>query len=62
MKNPKNKTNEICISCVHHYVIAGCDCCGKCNAGWYTDFKGNFYCRDYVKKKEVNNEKKDCNA
>lgn len=62
MKNPKIKTNEICNSCIYNYVIAGCACCGKCGPDWDIDSNGNFTCKDYVKKKEVNNEKKDNNA
>lgn len=62
MKRAKNNTNDICNTCIHHYVIAGCDCCGKCAPNWDTDSNGNFTCKDYEKKIEVNNEKKDSNA
>lgn len=59
MKRAKNDTNNICDTCIHNYVIAGCPCCGKCGANWWADLDGQFHCNDYVKKLEVNNEKKD---
>lgn len=62
MKSAKIKTNNICDTCSHHYVIAGCECCGKCGPNWWCDLDGKFHCNDYEKKKEVNNEKKDSNA
>lgn len=62
MKRAKNKKLVICDTCIHHFVIAGCDCCGKCGADWDCDSNGNFYCNDYEEKKEVKNEKKDSNS
>lgn len=62
MKGAKNKNKVVCDTCIHHFVIAGCDCCGKPNADWDVDTNGNFYCSDYVKKVEVKYEKEDSNA
>lgn len=62
MKGAKNEKLVICDTCIHHFVVAGCDCCSKCGADWLIDIDGNFYCRDYVNKKEVYHEKKDSNA
>lgn len=55
----KMKINEehICNSCVHHFVIAGCNCCGKCGPNWDVE-DGVFTCHDYTKKKEIDDEKK----